>query len=219
MATARDKLAPYIIDEEIKKKLLDLLKRLVNCLAILGIEYWLDGGSLLGLYRHGGIIPWDEDIDIGILLKDEDKLLEGVDLLAGCGIGIKRNRTGAYWQVDNNVGESQHILDPFLHIDIFLYENDGDCLYNTDIRFRNSNVSSGHCNMIYDKSLLYPLAEYNFDGVVVKSPACIKEVLDMNLGKDYMSTAIVKSRHSSDTFSIDLEDKSIQRLIQRVYHL
>lgn len=219
MSTARDKLAPYIIDEEIKKKLLDLLKRLVNCLDKLGIEYWLDGGSLLGLYRHGGMIPWDEDIDIGIQLCDEDKLLEGAELLSSLGIGLKKNRTGAYWQVDNNVGDLQHVLNPFLHIDIFLYESDGDFLYNTDIRFRDSNVSSGHCNMVYDKSLLYPLAEYKFDTLFVKSPACIKEILDMNLGEGYMRTAIVKSRHSSNIFSIDLEDKSIQRLIQRVYHL
>lgn len=51
---------------------IEALRQITQCLSKNAIPYWLDDGTCLGAYRHGGVIPWDYDIDMALLEHDFD---------------------------------------------------------------------------------------------------------------------------------------------------
>mgnify|MGYP004651669811 CR=1 FL=1 len=63
-------------DIQVKKELCRMLKDLSEYLNKNAIQYSIMSGTMLGAVRHGGFIPWDDDIDIAILRKDYDHLVE-----------------------------------------------------------------------------------------------------------------------------------------------
>ncbi len=69
----------YQYDEEMLNKLHDLHKEMMKDFHTLckkhGIRYFAVYGTLLGAIRERGFIPWDDDVDFGLLREDFDKLL------------------------------------------------------------------------------------------------------------------------------------------------
>lgn len=60
---------------EIKKIGLEGLLELDRVCCTYNLSYFLAYGTLIGAVRHGGYIPWDDDIDIWMPRKDYEKLL------------------------------------------------------------------------------------------------------------------------------------------------
>ena len=62
------------VNEQARLVMLKLLRELDRICTKYDIPYWLDGGTLLGAIRHGGFIPWDDDIDVLMPRTDFDRL-------------------------------------------------------------------------------------------------------------------------------------------------
>lgn len=69
---------------ELHTHMLELLKIFDKFCKENNLKYYLIAGSALGAVRHGGFIPWDDDMDIGLPRQDYDKFLR---LFPAQGIG------------------------------------------------------------------------------------------------------------------------------------
>ncbi|GHV07690.1 LPS cholinephosphotransferase [Spirochaetia bacterium] len=128
----------YLSDEDLRKVQLLQLKSLLEVKRICekyDIKYFLIGGSLIGAIRHKGFIPWDDDIDIGMLREEYDKFFKVVQTELGadfflqssatkinhatfCGVIIRLKNTKYRRKWETNVN-SENIG---IAIDVFAYD-------------------------------------------------------------------------------------------------
>ncbi len=60
---------------ELHEKLLKMLEYFHELCKRENLRYYALGGTALGAARHGGFIPWDDDIDVGMPREDYNKLI------------------------------------------------------------------------------------------------------------------------------------------------
>lgn len=67
----------------LREKQLSMVRRSKEAMTFLKencpVKCWITGGTLIGKIRHNGFIPWDDDIDFGIMREDIYRLIEFFD--------------------------------------------------------------------------------------------------------------------------------------------
>ena len=118
--------------EELKKIQMEILDYVSKFCEENEIKYWLDSGTLLGAIRHKGYIPWDDDIDLGMLRPDYDKFMS---------LFNERSDRYKFYSIENNknfdypfgkvIDTTTILYEPDMkygrklgvNIDIFVYDN------------------------------------------------------------------------------------------------
>ena len=155
------------------------------------IKYWLWRGALLGARRHQGFIPWDNDLDIGIMKEDYEKFrLVSHELPSDIFvqnassdpeykkakhpiIAKLRDSKGCY----GNCLRTGCNFHDGLMIDIFgFYENGKDSIIETTSNKVNFNVR---------KSDIFPLRELDFEGYKLFVPNRYDVILKKHYGTNY----------------------------------
>jgi lipopolysaccharide cholinephosphotransferase len=62
------------MDQKLKITLLGILDKFIQVCEENHLHYYLAYGSVLGTIRHGGIIPWDDDIDVHMPREDYERI-------------------------------------------------------------------------------------------------------------------------------------------------
>lgn len=57
-------------------ELLDIMAEIIRVCEVCGIPYFIQGGTAIGALFNKGIVPWDDDIDIGMTRADYERFLQ-----------------------------------------------------------------------------------------------------------------------------------------------
>lgn len=81
--------------QQLRQKELAILQAFIAVCEQLNLQYFIVQGTLLGAIRHQGFIPWDDDIDIGMLRADYDIFLEKGQKLLPKHLFLQTSKTDA----------------------------------------------------------------------------------------------------------------------------
>mgnify|MGYP002673247129 FL=1 len=118
-------------EEEVKFYQLGILNTVADFCEKNQIRYWLDSGTLLGAIRHKGYIPWDDDIDIGMLRPDFDQFMNAFNESSDRYKFICRELGNSDYYPYGKVLDTETVLyEPdengikiSVNIDVFVYDN------------------------------------------------------------------------------------------------
>jgi len=151
-----------------KRKVQTLLQIVSQIACQNGIDLILCDGTLLGQIRHGGIMPWDDDVDLALNKNESDRL-----------IGLIKNNTKLkssvfywgqkrtpYYKIWDDDGQS--IADysyKFPFIDVWLFSENGEqIIFDT--------------GTLYPKKIYFPFSDVIFEGSAFKLPKAPLDCLD-----------------------------------------
>lgn len=188
-------------------QMLEILKCVDDICRKHNIPYWLSSGTLLGAVRHGGFIPWDDDLDIEMLKEDYEKLIPILKKELPTDYILQDNTTEKdypflFAKVRSNKSQIKEsfiykLQNEGLYIDIFPLEKSFYCL------FRLSAILYHHCCIkFYNHKYIFNTNRYIQTHFIFPIFRFISKFNKTNTLRHTYGIGFLKSRNKSDIFPL-----------------
>jgi lipopolysaccharide cholinephosphotransferase len=157
---------------------LRLLETVDRILTSAEVPYMAYAGTLLGVQRHGGVIPWDDDLDLCLSGEDLARFLDLRETFRRENIGLVESHScyKLFWANRRPIGPQARWSWPF--IDMFVWDKVG------------SRIVIRHSGDHYPYASIYPLRRAPFHHLQLPVPREVPPVLAAWFGPGFMSSAI-----------------------------
>jgi lipopolysaccharide cholinephosphotransferase len=190
--TSNQILRQYHVPEEYAVMMYQMLKDMHELFEKHNISYFVEAGTLLGAVRHKGIVPHDDDIDIGVRIEDYPKILSLHEEFAKLGYYIPDKCEPNHWfqiQYQKYKGDQGAPI-----IDLFPYKK---VITPTGVIYNNyvwAIVSKKDNSFFYEEDL-YPLKKYRFGSIEVYGPNNPRHYLSNVYGYDWDTISYIRQPH------------------------
>lgn len=165
------------------------------------ILYWADCGTCLGAYRYGGVIPWDNDLDIAILEKDFCNMKRALNTLDPALYLVEdwSNRLLPNTYVRVYVRKTRQYIDIYtyaIHPERHTIQYVCSNLHNMFMR-KGWKINEGRYTVETPFEIVFPLKIAEFDGIEIRVPHQTEKYLQMRYGENLSPVKIYDPKTSS----------------------
>ncbi|XP_063432562.1 uncharacterized protein RT0683-like [Mytilus trossulus] len=169
-----------------KKKLIDIISTFAIFMDSLNLTYLLYGGSLLGAYRHAGIIPWDDDIDVWINSSQSEQFKQEFHKIKEYKLHHQPNSQWKMFSIHGTDIKDESYQWPY--IDILLFKENETHIWDSLEQYKDL--------FVYKKSDVFPLKKCNFENLLLNVPINTETIVTTNYDPNICVTG--KFNHKSN---------------------
>jgi len=195
----------YYISKKDAHSLYKMLYEVVKLLDENNIEYWAIGGTLLGAVRCGGIIKWDDDLDLGVPLKYREKLMKILKSHKEFNFIEYNDLLGKIYYKDREKIKGYEWSYPFCDIFFMHIDPKLGCYVHS---YKNAKKSWPKETYHMED---FPLIKYKFGAMSVNVPRRVEEAMVRMFGDDWNKVGVIRYDHKNekkiDKIVFKLEDE------------
>jgi hypothetical protein len=170
----------FIMNDSERLVMATMLGRLTDMMDAANLTYHMCGGTLIGSYRHHGMVPWDDDVDIYARWEERQMLEKEIKRRLSNEYALEKTRTRWKLYSKRQSAVIRVVKWKFPFIDICFSQENNSAVWDYDpkcsIRFR------------YQRSTVYPLRRRPFMNMSLWAPNDVETYLRTTYDIDKCAT-------------------------------